>query len=389
MRLNYVGRLGRRLLADADAAQVIDYPDKVSGQSLSAGFASLTTQMRAGKTGGRSAPLTAIPWFEDIMQPGIGKSFGYANNASLAAALLGQLGKRGDISDSLQTLAYYTYFLQYPFLPTNVGIPSQFGTNAYLTNQGNSNYHGLLLTIDKNISKGLRFDFNYTWSHSIDNTSLSANNNALFSNSGFICDILNPRACRGSSDFDVRTEINANFSYDFPVGRGRTYLANGSRLVEEAIGGWSVSGIPTYRSGLPGTAYSDAYLASFDNQDPAIFTGNLADLKASPNKVGNTIYGFGGGIAGAAKVQSEFTGPIGIEYGQRNLLRGPTLVNLDAGLAKRFPIVERVDLTFRADFFNILNHPQFSNPGVNIVGNAGQFGQITSTSNSPRVGLEF
>ena len=380
MKLNYAGRLGRRLLADADANQVIDFPDLKSGQSLSSAFASLTSQVRAGKTGGSKAPLTAIPWFEDIMQPGIGKAFGYANNSSLAAALTGQLAKRGDVSDVLQTLAYYTYYGGYPFLPNNVGIPSQFGSNAYLTNQGSSNYHALLLTVDKNFSQGLRFQANYTWSHSIDNTSLSANNNALFSNTGFICDVLNPRACRANSDFDVRNEINASFTYDLPIGHGRAYFANVPKYVDEAIGGWSVSGLPSYRSGLAVTAYSDAYLASFDNDDPAIFTGNKSDLKISPNKVGSTVYGFKGGAAGSTAVQNEFRGPLGLEYGQRNLLTGPTAVQFDAGLAKIFSIIdEKVNLQFRADFFNVLNHPVFGTQAVNIVGNAGTFGQIAGT----------
>ena len=64
---------------------------------------------------------------------------------------------RGDISDALYFMSYYSYFGGFTgFLPTNIGIPSQFGTNAYLTNKGSSNYHGLLLTLDKNISNGVQ-----------------------------------------------------------------------------------------------------------------------------------------------------------------------------------------------------------------------------------------
>ena len=228
------------------------------------------------------------------------------------------------------------------FLPTNVGIPSQFATNAYLTNMGSSNYHGLLVTVDKNISNGLRGEFNYTWSHSIDNTSLSANNNSLYSGTGYICDILRPRACRGDSDFDVRQEITANFSYDLPFGRGRQFLNSSPRWVDEAIGGWSFSGLPSYRTGLALTAYSHAYLASFDNNVAAIFTGNKADLKTNVNldKSSKTVYGFAGGAAGASKVLSEFRGPIGLEYGQRNLVRGPGAFFFDAGLAKNFSIIQ-------------------------------------------------
>jgi hypothetical protein len=299
--------------------------------------------------------------------------------------MVGQLGNRGDMSDMLQALAAYSYFYGFTgFLPTNVGIPSQFGSNAYLGNQGNSNYNGLLLTLSKNMSQGLRFDFNYTWSHSIDNTSLSANNNSLYTDTGFICDITRPRACRGNSDFDVTQEVTSNFVYELPVGRGKEFLATAPRWVDEAIGGWAVSGLPSYRTGLAVTPYSDAYLASFDNLDPAIFTGNKGDLKSHVNLSNGTAYNFSGGATGATKVLNEFRGPIGLEYGQRNLLRGPGAFFFDAGLAKRFPIIQdKVNLTFRADAFNIFNHPTFGTPAVNIVTNASTFGQITSTNSEP------
>jgi hypothetical protein len=370
MKLNYVGRLGRRLLADADAGQVMDYPDKQSGQTLSQAFAAVTTELRAGQA------LTAQPWFEHVLTPGLGQAYGFDNNTELVDAAADYELYNGDIADTFYYLA-----AEVPgFVPNNVGVTSQFGANAYLTNQGNSNYHGLLLTIDKNLSQGLRFNFNYTWSHAIDNTSLSSNNNALFSNTGFICDIVHPRACRGNADFDVTQEISSSFTYDLPFGHGRMFAANTPRLVDEVVGGWSLSGIPKYRTGLATTAYSVAYLASFDNNDPAIFTGNKSDLRMSINKQNGVVYGFKGGQAGADKVLAEFRGPIGIEYGNRNLLRGPGAFYLDMGLQKNFPIIEnKLNLQFRADAFNLFNHPVFAQPNVNIVNNASQFGQITST----------
>ncbi len=393
LKLSYVGRLGRRLLADADANQVIDVPDYTgkSTQTMSQAFAGLTTQLRQG-----AATLTPQPWFEDVLA-GYGPAYGFGSNTNLLAYLIGEYAQRGDIADSLYLLAYYGY--NYPsfyggFLPTNIGIPSQFGTNAYLTNMGSSNYNGMLLTVDKNMSQGLRAEFNYTWSHSIDNTSLSGSNNALYNASGMICDILHPRACRGSSDFDVRQEISSNFQYDLPFGQGRTFAVHASRPLNEMIGGWSISGLPSYRTGLAMTAQSDAFLASFDNADPAIFTGNPADLRTKVNvdHTTNTVYQFAGGAAGAAKVLSEFRGPIGIEYGQRNLLRGPGAFYFDAGLQKTFPLVERASLIFRADAYNVFNHPNFSSvnpynypvsPDLNIVTNASSFGQITATAASP------
>ena len=375
MRINYVGRLGRRLLTDADAGQVLDYPDKVSGQLLSEAFANVTKESRAKQ------PITAQPWFENVLAPGTGASVGFSSNTALAYAMAGTYMNRGDISDALYLLSYYTNYQGFTgFLPYNVGIPSQFGSNAYLTNEGNSNYHGLLLTLDRNFSQGLRFQVNYTWSHSIDNSSLSSANNSLYNNSGFICDITQPRACRANSDFDVTQEVNGYATYDLPFGHRQAFASNTPRIVDEFIGGWALSAIPKYRTGLAVTPYSDAYLASFDNQDPAIFTGNRGDLRVSVNKDGNAVFGFKGGKAGAAKVVSEFRGPIGLEYGQRNLVRGPGALYLDAGVQKIFPIIgEKVNMTFRADFFNVLNHPVFGNPNINIVTNHSQFGQITGT----------
>ncbi|HLY40218.1 MAG TPA: carboxypeptidase-like regulatory domain-containing protein [Terracidiphilus sp.] len=382
LKANYVGRLAHRLLADADASQVIDVPDYTGGstQSMAGAFGQLTTQLRAG------TPLTPQPWFEDVLAPGTGAALGAGNNTNLVAALIGQYGNRGDISDSLATLAAVSYLFLPGFLPTNIGIPSQFGTNAYLTNMSSSTYHGLLLTVDKNMSGGLRGEINYTLSHSIDNASLSSNQNALYTATGMICDILHPRACRASSDFDVRQEINSYLVYALPFGQGRRFLSTSPRWLDEAIGGWSFSALPSYRTGLAITPYSHAYLASFDNDDPAIFTGNKSDLKVKVNtdRTTNTVYGFAGGADGAAKVLSEFRGPIGLEYGQRNLVRGPGAFFLDAGLAKTFPLVrEKMNLEFRADTFNLFNHPNFGAPAIDIVNNASNFGQITATNAAP------
>ena len=127
--------------------------------------------------------------------------------------------------------------------------------------KGFSSYNGLLLTINKNLSHGLKFDFNYTYSHSIDNTSLIANKGASNAGLGFICDVVHPRECRGSVGlFDETHVMNANFLYDLPIGHGRTFAATSPRWVDEVIGGWALSGIPQWHSGLAFTAYSGAFM---------------------------------------------------------------------------------------------------------------------------------
>jgi len=379
LKVNYVGRMGRRLLADADAAQVLNFPDTMSGQSLSPAFAALTGQMRANAASGGTT-YTAIPWFEDLVGSQLGGiPAGYTNYTSYVASQIGTYGLYGDIGDAIA----YMYALG--LLPANVGMPAQFGAQAYLTNKGSSNYNALLFTLNRNLSQGLKFDFNYTLSHSIDNNSQAGSNNALYNVTGILCDVTKPRACRASSDFDVRQEITSDFTYDLPFGRGKMFLDNSSHLTDELIGGWSLSGLPAYRTGTSVNPLSDAFLASAASEAPAIFMGNKSDLKVHVNKVNSTgtVYGFSGGATGANKVFNEFRGPLGLEYGQRNLFKGPGAFNLDLGLAKIFPIIpsRKVNLIFRADAFNLLNHPNFTNPNVNIVGNARNFGQITSTIN--------
>lgn len=391
LRANYVGRLGRRLLADADAGQVLNFPDIVSGQTLSQAFGALTVQERANPA---ATSFTAQPWFENVVGNFIGgpaactaatasAPAGYANCTSLAAAALGQYGPRGDIGDGVA----FGLFAN-GLLPANVAMSSQFGAQAYLTNKGSSNYHALLFTLSKNVSQGLKFDFNYTLSHSIDNNSQTANNNALYEVTGIICDATQPRACRGSSDFDVRQIITSDFEYDLPFGHNQRFFGSSGTLVNELIGGWSVSGIASYRTGLSVNALSDAFLASFAAQDPAIFTGSKGDLKSHVNNVQGTVYDFAGGPTGAAKIFNEFRGPIGLEYGQRNLFKGPGAANLDLGLAKIFPVIpaRHINLIFRADAFNLFNHPNFSGPtnangvnGFDIVNSGSSFGQIIST----------
>jgi hypothetical protein len=408
LHANYVGRLGRRLLADADAGQVLNFPDNISGQTLSQAFAGLTSQLRAGTA------ITPQPWFENVVgysainNPNSAGGactsaawpivlYGpsttappFANCTSLVAATTGQYGVRGDLGDGIPF-----GLVDYGLLMPNIAMPSQFGAQAYLTNKGSSNYHALLFTLSKNLSQGLQFNFNYTWSHSIDNNSQSSGTNALYEVTGIICDATKPRACRGDSDFDVRQIITADFEYDLPFGHNRTFFGNSGTLTNELIGGWSVSGIPSYRTGLPINVLSDAFIASFAAEDPAIFTGsksNLSSLKSHVNNVQGTVYNFAGGPTGAATAYSLFRGPLGLEYGSRNLLKGPGAANLDLGLAKIFPIIpsRAINLIFRADAFNIFNHPNFSNPGgsdPDIVNNASPFGQITSTiSPSGQVG---
>lgn len=356
-KANYVGRLGRRLLAQEDANQVLDFTDAASGQLLSQAFASIVTQTRHHV---KPKNLTVQPWFEDVMFPGVGQAHGYASNtAFIASGNINGLVANGDFGDFVQALSN--------FAPANVGSAAQFSENTFYDSAGFSNYNALLLTLQKNMSHGIHFDFNYTWSHSIDNTSFFANSmgDTGIGGIGLVCDAIRPRECRASSDFDARHYITSDATYQLPFGRGRMLLATQPRWIDEVVGGWDVSGLTQWHTGYPWSGASSAFVASYSNDAPPIFVGNNPGaIKTVVNK--HPSSGGVSSFADAALASQQFEGPVGFQIGPRNSFRGPGFFNADIGLAKNFPVSgERVNLKFRADAFNALNHPNFQNPPEN------------------------
>jgi len=368
LKSTYVGRLGRRLLAQVDANQLIDFRDPVSGQLMSQAFANISQALRAGTT------VNPQPFYENVMVPGTGAALGVPNNTAVITDFLGTLAARGDFADTTQQLAS----LQ-PFglgLPPNVGMGAQFSENTFYTNQGFSSYNGLLVTLHKNLGFGLQFDLNYTWSHSIDNVSIIANQVA-FGGYGFICDELRPRECRSNSDFDATSYFNGNFIYELPFGRGKKLVSDAPRWLDEVIGGWTISGLPSVHSGLPYFAAANAFVAGYANNAPAILVGPASDLHIHLNGGnGQPLLAY----ADTAKANADFVGPVGFNIGSRNNLRGPDFFNIDLGVGKTFPITaERVRLQFRADAFNAFNHPNFATPCNDITNVSCLFGTINST----------
>jgi hypothetical protein len=239
----------------------------------------------------------------------------------------------------------------------------------------------MLVTLHKNPSHGLQFDLNYTFSHSIDNVSLIANSYA-FNGYGFVCDVLRPRICRANSDFDVTNYLNGNLLYQLPFGRGRDLGANMPLWANEVVGGWELSGLPSWHTGTPYMANSVAFLMSYSNEDPAILNkgGSLAPMKSHVNTQNGQVYGFKDYNAAF----NQYRGPTGFEMGPRNNLRGPGFFGLDAGLGKTFPIYrEIVNMKFRVDAFNVLNHPNFQSPNFEnnmlLTAAPSQFGVIPGT----------
>jgi hypothetical protein len=371
LKVNYAGRLGRKLLAQADANQLIDFPDKASGQMMSTAFANITKEVRAGAD---TTNLPAEPWFENVVAPGVGQSLGYPNNTSLLAdnGSLNGLVSNGDFADFIEALSAFGV------VDSNVGMGSQFSENTFYTNMGSSSYHGLLATLHKNLSEGLQFDLNYTYSHSIDNVSLVANQ-AAFGGYGFICDVVRPIECVGNSDFDQKHIITGDVLYDLPFGRRRTYGATMPFWANEVVGGWSISALPSWHSGVAFGTVSNAFVAGYANNAPAILSGSKSNVAPHAHKTSDGSVNL---FSDQTKALDSFSGPIGFKIGSRNNLRGPNYVNFDLGVGKAFPIHgDNLRLKFRVDAFNAFNHANFNIPSTALRSNditSGNFGQITS-----------
>ena len=384
LETSYVGRLGRRLLAVGDAATTTNFKDSASGQFLRAAFGQMQQELPSLSSG----PITPIPWFEnqinavltsEVGAPVTCQDFGLPNCSTFVAGALSPFVTRGDLSSLVLILE------ESGLLFPNIGLPAQTSANAYIGNYASSNYNALLTTLRKRFSNGLQFDFNYTYSHSIDNVSDVANNYVLysFSGNGLVCELDNLRVCRASSDFDARHTINVNYIYDLPVGHGRHFLRNAPGWANAFLGGWTTSSIITWRTGYPFTVRTGSFPTAFTLDAPAVLL-SAAGLKQNihTDSAGELQY-----FASQSSAVAEFAFPFAGGTGTRNAVRGPGFSSVDMAIEKsiRLPRLEGQQLKLRMDTFNTFNHPVFNGPSSATLLDTSQFGIITSTASAPRV----
>jgi len=379
LEVDYYGRFGRKLFTLADAAQPVDFIDPASKQRMIAAFTALELAARQSVN---PANVVNQPFFENQMQSATGASCAAINaffNSPFSTCTQfvyasNQLAlQQGNLGGALFPL------VSSGLLAPNVGLPSQFFVNALGSNKGWSSYNGLLVTLRKRLSHNLQFDFNYTFSHSIDNSSIVANNNGNFAAGAYtvMCNPIDLNVCRGNSEFDATHQVSSNFVYDLPIGRGQPLGGNSARWLDEVIGGWQVSGIVTWRTGLALPVQSGVSTTSLAADNGALFTGSPAAVSTNlhtDTKNNNQVQFF----ADPTKAAGAFSPVTGLQVGNRDTMRGPHFSNADLGVAKNFLLFkERYRLIFRADAFNAFNHPNFALPNTNI--NTSTFGVITAT----------
>jgi hypothetical protein len=380
--VNYVGRRSRKQFALADASQAMNFKDPASGQLMFDALNAVQTQLEAGVA---TANLTPQPWIENQLTAGIRTlrgpqfncgSFGLGSNCTqLITNFQRTMVLTGNSADLVQILA------QNLLLSPNVGMSAQFAVNSYVTNLGEGQYDGMLVTLRKRFSQGFQFDVNYTWAHAIDNNSSIANvTNGT--TSAYICNILDVKSCRGDSDFDIRHIANVNGIWDIPFGRGRAIGGNMPKWLDAAIGGWTLAGIFSARSGLPTTSTTGAFTLGFFQDNPAVLIGDRSAFKADIHEEGTGIQYFADPAAALAALRYPRHG----ESGSRNIFRSENFWTLDAVLSKKFkmPWAESHVVSFRAEAYNLTNSNFFAPPST-AFNSPGTFGRITAVQSAPRV----
>jgi Carboxypeptidase regulatory-like domain len=256
--------------------------------------------------------------------------------------------------------------------------PQFNGVTAESNSYGNSIYHSLQLKVERRFSNGFGMLLSYTWSKLIDDVLPSDTFGGFpgetFS-AGNIQDYYNRRAERSVSSFDTPHYLTFNSNWELPFGKGKPFF-NASRWGNSILGGWQLNGILNIHSGQPlglTTVTNTAY--------------NYGSVQR-PNYVGGAVT-TSGPIADRLNNYfnvNAFAVPAPYTYGNTarllDYLRAPGAVQLDMSLYKNIPIRDQMHLQFRAEVFNLLNHPQFDLPNT-VIGSP-QAGVISDQVNTPR-----
>jgi hypothetical protein len=280
---------------------------------------------------------------------------------------------------------------------------------SYQRSIGRSVYNGGLVTLEQQLSNGLNYLFTYTFSKTLSDAGDLLNGG---NTSGYRAPYVPGAGVHydwGPADFDIRNVFHASGGYELPFGTGKRFLGNASKLTNTAVGGWSLNTIATVEGGQPLTlgcpSGPSAGIGCYDVRVPGqsqklgLHTDGNGKLNWFGNPAAFQQPCLLGGTAGAAvPVPDSPAGCIPLSGlaslgGGLETTRAPGITKFDLSAFKAFPINERFSVQFRAEFFNILNHPNFNAPnfggnGVVAVPNSGNFnsstfGEIGSTRDAP------
>lgn len=346
---------------------------------------------------------------------------------------------QGSMGRHLPVLMNYNRYDGMEYNPTdstsNPGRPNSLYTGFnYRANNVSSNYNALVAEVQKRLSKGLQFQFGYTWSHLLDYGSdlfTGSTTQGNYSQPFYYVSNAEKQLEKGSGAFDHTHTFKLLFTYEIP------FMTSQKGVLGKIAGGWQLTSFLQAYSGHPieialggfnPTGSRSRYVARdanghilhdangnaeniggdynldgvYNDHPDFVGTGNVYSSGSPADGIftDNNIIGCGqagmdpatanvaacNATYGVTTPNTLFVNPsgTGVRFGTlgRNVFRGPWYSELDSGLYKNFKLTERWKLQFRAEGINLINHPDFDNIDSNL--NSSTFGRALSQANAPR-----
>jgi hypothetical protein len=386
---SYVGRAARKLLLSRDIMALNNLVDPRSRTDWYTA-AGMLADLRARNIDVTAVP--SIPYFENLF-PGLGDSL--LGNPSLTStqAMYSVVAREQVGGSNITDWTLIQAFIDdLSSAGPNAFFNPQYAALATFSSVGNSDYHGGSFSLRRR-QTNLSFALNYTFAKSMDDASGLQNSGAY--GTAFILNPLKQEDGRSVSDFDIRHNLNVNAVWELPFGRGKRFLGSSSSLVDAILGGWQLSSISRWHSGLPIESFFFDTTGWATNWQVRSKPVRARPLESSPTRGGERPPNL---FSDPVSAYQSFRNPRAGEGGDRNVFRIPSFISLDFGLGKSFkmPWSETHQLQFRWEVFNATNTQRMgllTNSidalGVGIDPDLNQpapaFGNFNSIQGQPRV----
>jgi hypothetical protein len=357
-----------------------------------------------------------------LLQPAVDQQFSLFVQHQFKGNTTATIGYVGNKDDHMSDIYLYNQkqltsadtVIPGPYMQPIVAAGAQARYNA---SDGISRYNALEATLAQKNYHGLTFQASYTWSKCLANSlgyfgsygdEEGAGESQTQATQNFFQNEYNPMGDYGRCTIDAAQELAAYGVYSLPFGRGKLIGGNMNRVANQVVGGWETAISTTFRSGFGITPFAGAYMGDANPNSASTLTGSY---EPRPDCVAGQLGSqslqtvqIGGSIGRTNLNPGSVTEVANDTYGncQTGALRGPSLKTADLDLTKRFPIGEKVNVAFTAQFMNLTNTPIFSvpaswwgqysscnacngvrqtGPGVNVgSGNVGEFGLLDGSN---------
>ncbi len=357
---SYLGRKARQLLSARDFAAIANFKDTISGVDWYTAAGQLENQRT------QAVPVSQvgqIAYFANLFPADLADQLGCNPSYTQTQAVYSLM-----VPSSIGGCPGYNYgndwtspqldisLLSSKFPGQHIFYQPQYGTYGAWSSIGKSDYNAFTLSVRQRFGSKLTMDFNYTLSKSMDDGS-GLLRDAVTSGAGFLLNPFRQDDMWAASDFDTKHVINANAIWELPFGKGQLLFNTTNKWVNAVVGGWQMTGIFRWNSGLPtGTPYDDARWAT--NWNVQSYTTRINPrLTTCPTRgsgsVGPKLFGCDPTLY-YRNLRNAYPG----ETGERNVLRLPGYWTLDMGLGKQFdmPWSEKHKFQARWEVFNVANY---------------------------------